>query len=129
MANLPESAPHPAGPAKWLPLLLLALTLTACDARPTTEVAPPITGTPPAPIVTPTNMAEPAIPLPTATAPATVAATATPTATATAAAPQALLFARADDLYLADPDGGRIERLTTGGLLGLGLLPFGSRCR
>lgn len=45
----------------------------------------------------------------------------TPTATASSAAPQALLFARADDLYRADADGGRIERLTEGGLLGWGM--------
>lgn len=61
---------------------------------------------------------------PQATAP-TQAPTPTPPATATAqtlaSLAPALLFARADDLYRADADGGRIERLSIGGLLGWGM--------
>jgi Tol biopolymer transport system component len=45
----------------------------------------------------------------------------TPTTEAAAPAPQALLFARDDDLYRADADSGRVERLTEGGLLGWGM--------
>ncbi len=133
MANLREITPRPSRPFYWRLLLLIALTLAACDVRPTTETAPTtVTATPPAsaatptdavepPTVAPTDAAEPATPAATATAPATPTATATLALPATAAAPQALLFARADDLYRADADGGRVERLTTGGLLGWGM--------
>ena len=119
-------APLLAQRLNWVLLVLINLTLTACDSRPTTEAPPPaVTLTPPA-SAAPTTTTGPATAATTATAPAAATPTATlppvaPAATATAAAPQALLFARADDLYRADADGGRVERLTTGGLLGWGM--------
>ncbi len=115
----------------WLMLLLLGLTLVACDAQPTAQLSPAaVTTAPPSTTALPTSTSEPTTPAPTVTSPATATPTATlpatmtPTATAAAATPatpQALLFARADDLYRADADGGHIERLTEGGLLGWGM--------
>ncbi len=128
MVNLTEPVPYPARPTVWLLLLLMALCLTACDAPPTAQTPPTVVTASPSTVAPPTSTAAPTTDAPTATAPATAAPTAalpatiTPTAAATDTAPQALLFARADDLYRADADGGRVERLTTGGLLGWGMV-------
>lgn len=126
MATPANSTPRLPVQSNWLLILLMFLTLTACDVQPTGEVSSTaVTGTMPAAVVAPTA----ATPTPTATALSartpTALAPAAPTISAAVTVPQALLFAYADDLYRADPDGGHVERLTTGGLLGWGMAASG----
>ena len=118
-------------PAMCLAVSFFALLLVlAVSCRSPAAVAPPATMTAVASVAT----SAPATPAPSSTAqaptlaPQATATTLAPTPTAqttvatqVSAAPQALLFARADDLYRADADGGRSERLTVGGLLGWGM--------
>lgn len=107
MANLRETSPRPGRPFYWLLLLLIPLTLSACDAQPTTEAAPTaVTETPmPALATTPTNAGEP----PTATS----AAPAMPSATPAPTAPAALLTYHSDGHLYSIPLGGQSRRLTT----------------
>ena len=127
MANLTKASPPLARRLNWL-LLLVALILTACDARPTAQTPPAIaTALPPSTVAAPISTAEPATAMPTATTPATVTPTAipptldTPAPTATAAQnpTDALLFYHSDGhLYTVPLGDGQSRRLTAQPLTG-----------